>query len=231
MEVTFFNQIQEALSEERLSPYGADRVDECTVLARYLWNIALSEALYASLHIFEVIFRNKINQTLVLYNKSKTGTDDWYNNLTFVDEGNDVLEKALNTLAKHGKKPIDGRLVAELNLGFWVSLLSRKYSKMPYQPYILKNVFCNCPAKTRTVNDLHPILGKLLLLRNRISHHERIIHWKDLPSQHDYLLKITNWINPNSYVMIEKFDRFNDVYSNGIDPWKAKIREHWPKKI
>lgn len=37
------------------------------------------------------------------------------------------------------------------------------------------------------------------LLRNRVSHYERLIHWRDLKDQHLQLLECIKWLNVESY--------------------------------
>ena len=56
MQVEFFQQVSSALSVERLSSYGRqDSADQETILARYLWNLAVCESLYSSVQLCEVI--------------------------------------------------------------------------------------------------------------------------------------------------------------------------------
>jgi len=43
---------------------------------------------------------------------------------------------------------------------------------------------------------LYSALEHVRALRNRVFHHERIVHWKDLDAQHDLILQIIGWINP-----------------------------------
>ena len=71
---------------------------------------------------------------------------------------------------------------------------------------------------------------KIRLLRNRIFHHERIIHWKDLREQHKDLQETIEWVSPELKELSIKLDRFCDLYEAGIDPWKEKIRNHWPNE-
>jgi hypothetical protein len=58
----FYLNIENNLSKDRLDNYGKmDNADRETVVARYLWNIAISQSLYQLLHFFEILLRNKIN--------------------------------------------------------------------------------------------------------------------------------------------------------------------------
>lgn len=68
-----------------------------------------------------------------------------------------------------------------------------------------------------------------IALRNRVFHHERIIHWKDLKQQHEQLLGAIKWISDDLYELALVLDRFTPIYDAGIQPWKEKIRSHWPR--
>src|SRR5689334_21061592 len=48
------------VSAERIGSYRRGGADDEEALARYLWNIALCEALYPSLHFLEIALRNAV---------------------------------------------------------------------------------------------------------------------------------------------------------------------------
>ncbi len=64
MQDGFYEKVSNALSVERLGAYGQDGADQCTVLARYLWNMALCETLYSSLQLCEIGLRNSLHRAL-----------------------------------------------------------------------------------------------------------------------------------------------------------------------
>ncbi|MBP3562754.1 MAG: hypothetical protein J6J67_09675 [Treponema sp.] len=67
----------------------------------------------------------------------------------------------------------------------------------------------------------------MLLLRNRVSHYERLIHWKDLKDQHSQLLECIKWLNVESYNIVKEIDCFDAVYSTGIQPFKTLVQNNW----
>ena len=67
----------------------------------------------------------------------------------------------------------------------------------------------------------------MLLLRNRVSHYERLIHWKDLKDQHLQLLECIKWLNVESYNIVKEIDCFDAVYSAGILPFKTLVQNNW----
>jgi hypothetical protein len=65
-------------------------------------------------------------------------------------------------------------------------------------------------------------------LRNRVFHHERIIHWTDLDAQHTAILEVIGWITPELRQMVLALDRFSMIRQQGLNPWIEKIQQHWP---
>lgn len=66
-------------------------------------------------------------------------------------------------------------------------------------------------------------------LRNRVFHHERILHWKTLEQQHLDLLELIKWISPELEEAAVALDRFKTIRSDGLRPWREKIRSNWPQ--
>jgi hypothetical protein len=42
------------------------------------------------------------------------------------------------------------------------------------------------------------------------------------------MLEVIRWTGSELHELAVTLDRFTPVYSAGIDPWKDKIRQHWP---
>ncbi|MDY5763898.1 MAG: hypothetical protein SPK10_03800, partial [Treponema sp.] len=60
---------------------------------------------------------------------------------------------------------------------------------------------------------------RIRVLRNRVSHHERIIHWKNLSDQHDELLESIKWLDKSSYELACSCDRFSKVYAKEFNKY------------
>ena len=120
---------------------------------------------------------------------------------------------------RNGKKYSHGRLVAELTLGFWVALMGRKYNTQSFQFAIIKNCLHGCPSHLKKSSAVQRNLAEIRFLRNRIAHHERICHWKDLQQKHDLLLDFICWLNADMHKIALRNDTFNNVYKNGITPF------------
>lgn len=77
MKTTFYKDIEDIFSSNRLSVYRQDGCDDTTALSRYLYNIEICKTLYPILHIFEITLRNSIDKSLTDF----SGTQLWYDSL------------------------------------------------------------------------------------------------------------------------------------------------------
>ena len=215
MDIKTFESIEKSISEERLSVYKADGVDNKTALARYIYNIELCKSLYPLINIFEVTLRNGMDNALSVF----FGNPDWNNVIPLSQSEIAMLNDAQLKMKRNGKKYSHGRLVAELTLGFWVALMGRKYNTQAFQFAIIKRCLHGCPANQKKSSAVQKNLSEIRFLRNRIAHHERISHWKDLKQKHDLLLDFTFWLNKDMHKIVVDHDSFNDVYNTGIAPF------------
>ena len=231
MQVSFYQQIEARFSSERLAAYAVAAngapADPCATLARYLLNMALCESLYSPLQLCEIALRNAIHQHAARI----MGREDWYDAPGFqlTPWAMEEVSKAKAKIAKTRKPVTPGRVIAELQFGFWTSLFEAHYEQhTPFLPGAFKAVFPHLPKSLHHRKDRKNDLENIRLLRNRVFHHERIIHWKDLDARHDLILRIVAWISPELRQMATALDRFSDLRSEGLIPWMGKIRHHWP---
>ena len=178
------------LSVPRLSTY----TDECDgnmkrALELYQWNLDVSGTLFTSIHYFEVALRNSIDSQL-----GKTfGTADspWFDqdSIGLTDSTRRNIASAKRTVTKAGREIVPGRVVAELSLGFWWSLLADGYNRTLWAP-ALKQAFSNARRET-----LHAEIDEIRKLRNRIAHHEPLIH-SDLNAEYTRILGTAERIAP-----------------------------------
>lgn len=225
MQIEFFAKIKAGLSEPRLNTYGQDNAEEIIILSRYLLNAALSEALYPLLQSIEVCLRNEIDRAV----SEKYGSDWITTPADFLDRREkQQIGKAKAALRKDRKPETRDYLIAELSFGFWTSLLDRRYERALWQT-LLKNTFQEMPKAERTRKTLCARFNEIRKLRNRVFHHGRIIHWKNLSQQHRDIIEAIGWISPEIRELTEKLDTFEVAYRAGLNPWMNKIRAHWPK--
>ncbi len=120
-------ELRRVISDKRLDAYRMGPADEdVDLLARYLWNIALCEALYPALHSLEIALRNSLHAALT----ASFGVT-WYDDPTVLIEprGRSEVVEAKQRLRTQGKPLEADRIVAELPFGFWTSLLNVAYAQ------------------------------------------------------------------------------------------------------
>ena len=227
MNKNFYSAIENAFTSSRLSVYKQDGADDTTCLARYLYNIDVCKSLYSSLNIFEVTFRNSIDKVLC----SIAGADNWYDILTLDSTSMKNINDAKHKVQKKGKIVTHDRIVSELTFGFWTSLLTPRYSQAAFQSKIIKNCFKKVPPAQRNIKYLQTRFDKVRVLRNRVSHHERIIHWKDLDLQHNDLLESIKWLDRSSYELACSCDRFPKIYKKSYKIYLHYVKKHWNNYI
>lgn len=225
MNKQFFSEIENSFTSSRLSVYKQDGADDTLCLARYLYNIEVCKSLYSSLNIFEVTFRNAIDRVLC----SVAGSDNWYDILNLDSTSIKNINDAKHKIQKKGKTVTHDRIVSELTFGFWTSLLTPRYSQAAFQSKIIKTCFRGVSPAQRNIKYLQIRFDKIRILRNRVSHHERIIHWKNLCDQHDELLESIKWLDNASYELACCCDRFSKVYQKELKFYKKLVKRHWNK--
>lgn len=227
IQATFFSHVQRAFSVERLDAYGDTSVPPSVVLGRYLLNMALCESLYSPLQLCEVALRNSLHTHL----SARCARPDWYDSASFsltpwaVEE----VAKAKDKIARSKRPVTPGRVVAELHFGFWTSLFEARYEERGgYLPAGIKAVFPRMPKSLHNRKSIKRDLEAIRTLRNRVFHHERIVHFADLDSQHNRILDVIGWIRPEVLELARALDRFSTLRREGLDPWLAKLSRHWP---
>ena len=91
------------------------------------------------------------------------------------------------------KKEINScNITSNLSFGFWINLFSSDYDKILWRSSLYK-IFYTTKAKPGR-GKLRERLEKFLILRNRISHCECIVHFP-LQKYHLQLIEVIGWIN------------------------------------
>ncbi len=225
MNLDFFRGVESALATERLGVYRQDNASHAIALARYLWNMALCETLYSPLQIVEIALRNAIHSAL----SNREGSDEWYNTINGLTEWQQQqLKEGLSKLQKKNKPATPGRLVAELHFGFWTGFFNNEHARTGIGYALSHNVFKRAPKREQSMKSLDIRLSGIRDLRNRVFHHERIIHWTDLDDQHFAILELLGWISPDLQELASVLDRYTPVRRAGHSPWLHKLRCCWP---
>lgn len=180
-------QLRDLLSTERLTPYLAATPTGSwpDALRLYDWNVKVSAAFYEDLHYLEVGMRNAMDLALSDYAQQLGVSASWYTTslIRLNEVSRDAIKRARTRATSQNAIPeVHGKVVAELNFGFWWSLLSQGYNRTLWAP-CLKDAFDGPIRRQR----LHSALNEMRKLRNRIAHHEPL-HTRTLYQDHKNLL-------------------------------------------
>jgi hypothetical protein len=219
-QITFTALVRACLSSDRLEAYRRQASEtDLDLLARYQWNTVLSEALYPPLQGLEIALRNAIHEAATV----AFGTPYWFDQGHVLPGDSDPITQAKVALTRR-QKPLDpGRIVAELNFGFWTTLLDRRYEQRLW-PRLLRATFPHLPRRMRTRHAASGRFNTLRTLRNRVSHHEPIWYWPHLAQRHDEILEAIGWISPAYAHQIALIDRFPTILAAGPHPQAQAVR-------
>ncbi|MGB9181940.1 MAG: hypothetical protein WCB68_22105 [Pyrinomonadaceae bacterium] len=190
-----------------MEAYRREGDDDLETLTRYVWNICLCEALYPVFQILEVGLRNSIHNAAT----ASFGDPKWYKTPGLLaPSAENMLAEAESELTGQQKPSDPGRVIAELNFGFWTNLLNKRYETYLW-PRLLKTTFPYMPAPIRTRRNIFNRFDPIRKLRNRIFHHEPILN-RNLEKAHGDILDAMGWINPVMQQIVQSVDRFPQIY-------------------
>ena len=185
----FFPALWASLSVERLSKYlTAHEGERSKALRLYERNIRVSSAFYPPLQCLEICLRNQLNNQMSLI-----WGGDWFANhvVPIQEDGRRMIREAI---AKIGNNPqTNSAIVAELSLGFWVSLLGPRYDATLWRSGLHRAFQTNGRSMKR--NDVHGRFNRIRRFRNRVAHHEPIV-FMDLSRVHREMMEAIRWMCP-----------------------------------
>lgn len=178
-------------------------------LSRYLWNIEVVSTLQPTIHLVEVSFRNRLNNSL-----ARQYGEFWFDDSSLLD-GNalDRVDEARRKLSDGAKDHDSGRIVAELGFGFWTSLYGRNYETRIVRKTII-DVFPNLPQRKGMRQEVNQRLREARSIRNRISHHEHVIFDPALPTRQARISDLLRWMTSPVAALHDQSNRFAQVYGN-----------------
>jgi hypothetical protein len=176
----------------------------------YWWNVEVSSALIGSLHCLELALRNALHNALARY----YGRPDWWTVAPLNERGHKLVNDARRSCGRRLRRITPDDLVAELSFGFWVSLLSHGsgYDRHFWVP-VLHAAFPHYQGRR---DRLYRELTSLVLLRNRVMHHEPV-HHRHLSADHDTICRVLGYLSPELAEETRMMDRFPDVLAGRTD--------------
>jgi hypothetical protein len=173
----------------------------------YWWNVEASAALVGPLHCLELALRNALHRALVRHH----GRPDWWEAAPLNERGRGLVDSARRSCERRPRRTTPDDVVAELALGFWVSLLSHAsgYDRYFWVP-VLHSAF---PHYRGRRDRLYRDLTSLVLLRNRVMHHEPV-HHRHLAADHDTIYRVLGYVSPEFAKEAQAMDRFPAVLAD-----------------
>ncbi|WP_267716858.1 hypothetical protein [Streptomyces sp. CoH17] len=201
-----------AFSRLRLARYlRAARGNALVAERLYWWNVEASAALYGPLHCLELALRNALHRQL----SRAYGRGDWWAVAPLNPNGQRLVAKARAKCERRRPVPAPpDDIVAELSFGFWASLVSggSGYDRLFWVPTAHKAFPCYSGRR----DTLYDGLWSLVLLRNRIMHHEPV-HHRDLAADHAKIYRMLGYIDPELAKEARSMDRFPSVLASRLD--------------
>lgn len=198
---TTMRPLRAAISDERFTTYlelaGNDRR---RALQLYTYNAALGSAFHGPLQALEVTLRNVVHDAIT----EERGTF-WFEDPQLDEPQRDAVTVAKQELHWEKGPQTPGRIVAALNLGFWVALFAKRYEELLWRP-TLHHCFDPTPARRR----LHNQLNRLRRFRNRVAHHEPILQ-RRLQDDHDAILWVLGMLSPQTEAWVRHHSRVLEV--------------------
>lgn len=191
--------LEQLISTKRLEGYKGKSNNKLeTQLLRYSYNIDLCSTFYAPLHLLEIALRNTLSIELQNYLNDPDCLKNYKSHNIFQSREKDKIQEAIDELTKK-RKPLEmGRIIAELNFGFWVNLYDKPY--MTFQIRTIKSQFPSATKGQRNIFSIKTKLNSIRLLRNRIFHYEPIWHWTNLDAHFCDIKEILLWMNNDLYL-------------------------------
>ena len=183
--------------------------DEARAIKHYECNLMLAESLYISLSVLEVTLRNALCREL----ETMTGREDWYAifpSTPGLRSLNRYITDAGQHITARHEQITPSKIVAELTLGFWVSLLNSEYERTLWQS--LRRAFPYMPREKRQRRNISAPLNLFRRFRNRIFHNESICwNLNRVEEIHGEILKVIGWMNRDLPEWVETQERFESV--------------------
>jgi hypothetical protein len=187
-----FRSVEIAIQAERILRYlTAANMDSAAAFRLYLWNCALCEAFFVSLHFAEIVCRNAIHRRLI----ERCG-DSWFENstlLTILDERfkYELMDATDDEKKQHGDKLTPHHIVSALNFSFWEHLMTKRFERFLWS----NGINCSFPNAPNRIGreEMRELIESVRRWRNRIAHH-RAIFDKGPTKKHQDALFLIRWV-------------------------------------
>ena len=187
--------LQGLLTRERLDSYLSACDDDLgRAFELYEWNLAASAAVMHVTAMVEVIVRNALDKRLCAWATDR-GLDSWLYAAPLDERGRDDISRALGRATRtHEETPPHGRVVSELNLGFWRYLTASRYHASLWVPALSEAFPRGNEDIRQRRRQAESRLARIMHVRNRAAHHEPI-HRRDLLADVAAAVDLADWVH------------------------------------
>jgi hypothetical protein len=236
MTSSFYKALEKSISSSRLSTYKQEGYNEIEIFTDYILNTKISQNFYFLLQSLEVTLRNAIYSS---YKKHYPSQDFFYlyetNSFNRYKSKKEIYSRecwkmlcGVKYKLRHLPTLTDGKIIAELNFGFWTELLTSKDKKyIDMWRTIFEDVFPNYDIQRSIDHDKNLIASKIDDIRgfrNRIFHYEPIYNQNNLEYKHAEIFEILGWLNSDMKLLNELFDEFKHIQKDKESIYKKLNR-------
>ena len=173
-----YTAIRRCLSPARLSRFdgeaGAFGQGPLGAIELYEWNARLSAAMLVPLHLFEVVIRNAVDESISSrYGASWPWNRAFIHSLPAADRGIDARGELLRQASI---QPSTGKVIAELRFAFWEQMFTRRFVPAIWEqgfPLAFPLATPAQPVRQRVIR-MREDIESIRRVRNRIAHYEPI---------------------------------------------------------
>lgn len=218
-----FTSLEKAISASRLSTYRTliSSTSNTKVIENYIYNAKISENFYMLLQNLEVTLRNAIydsydsfgfRRAIFDLRNSNTSNRRNYNREYHSHACWRMIGTVKHHLVQSCITPTDGKIISELNFGFWTKLLEENHYKTILWRQIFRLVFPYYPHSRIIDDDVDIVSDKINNIRqfrNRIFHYEPIINRTNLEQDRNDILEVIGWISPEMQKLSKIYDEYD----------------------
>lgn len=203
-----------AWSDARWHSLNPGQADDVELLKRHVWATAAQASVMPAVTVLELTLRNALltrsTELLAQTGWKSRDLDVWLDatpSLLRERDQKEVDEAKSRLRKKHRGKLTVGRLVAELDLGFWTGLFDSYYDHgsgagARLWPWLVKKAFPGAPKGMQTRGDLSSHFHRLRELRNGVVHHKHFWKHDGLLNVFDAFAHTVGWMNRSAQIAL-----------------------------
>lgn len=203
--------IEALITPERLSSYTRVTRSSDEAIQLYEWNMDLAGAVLHLTGMVEVLARNALDSALLDWAQQRHGTDEWFDVIPLDHQGGKDLAKARERATKNGRHTErHGKVIAELNFGFWRYLVEKRYLTSLWIPAMADAFSHGDPDLRQRGIEVRSRMAALHLSRNRAAHHEPLHTCKPAKDRDD-AIALAQWISPAAGAWVDRLEQITAV--------------------